>query len=350
MVTWVKAAGGGIPEGAWAVGQDSGGGPWFAARAAVPGGGLQLGRIGPGLTGALIPYDGLERLVVQYEVLCGATGFPTAYAPFDPFGPAAIPDWGARFPAVERPTSQARLGHVPPGLPHRLNHPHSLRVGGAPRLEFHAIVCGHEATGHPMFCALVRHAGGLHPGKVGRRMAGANIGVEGLEVGSLNPYSVLSDASHGFLDPTGEEAVAEATPLGVDVDGSPLFLARCPTGLPGLQIGKMRADWRDEGARVGYGGAEVIVADYQLLFAHEGRTRWARASGGAAPDGAVALGCEADGAPLFAARTLPGRDAGADGVDLGVQIGKVRPGFGGAKFPFGGREITVPDYEVLVSA
>jgi hypothetical protein len=318
----------------------------------VPGAGVQPGCLGAGRAGAHITFDGAEHLSTHYEVLCGGPGFPWAYAPFAPAGPSGAPNWGADFPVVDRPKVAARLGYVPPGLAQVLTHPDLIRERGAKpesRLEFHAVVCGREASGDSIFCAVAAHGGGLLPGKVSRRLLGANIGWRGVEIDSVNPYSVLCDASVGFRDAVASGLPEGATPVGEDVDGAPLFLARCPTGLPGLQIGKIRADWAAEGARVGYGGLEVIVPDYQVLFAHQGVTHWAPADGGAVPDGALAVGCEADGAPLFAARILAERGPGHEGPRVGPQVGKVRPGFGGAKFAFAGREITVAHYEVLVA-
>jgi uncharacterized protein DUF3421 len=77
--------------------------------------------------------------------------------------------------------------------------------------------------------------------------------------------------------------------------------------------------------------------DYHFLFA----------SGGSIPAGATPHGNEADGTPLWVARS-PGR---SDPAFIGsIQPGKVRPGFGGALIPFGGKEVPVTDYEVLIEA
>jgi hypothetical protein len=77
--------------------------------------------------------------------------------------------------------------------------------------------------------------------------------------------------------------------------------------------------------------------DYHFVFA----------TGGQIPAGAQPQGHEADGTPLWVARS-PGY---ADPLHLpGIQPGKVRPGFGGALIPFGGREVLVTDYEVLMEA
>src|SRR5262249_487918 len=55
-------------------------------------------------------------------------------------------------------------------------------------------------------------------------------------------------------------------------------------------------------------------------------------------------GRDADGAPLWVARSAPG---GASTVS-GIQLGKVRPGFPGVSIPFDGREVFLSSYEVLM--
>lgn len=75
--------------------------------------------------------------------------------------------------------------------------------------------------------------------------------------------------------------------------------------------------------------------DYHFAFSSDGKI----------PDGAQPNGHEADGTPLWIARS-PGRtDPGFLG---GIHPGKVRPAFGAALIPFGGREVPVADYEVLM--
>jgi len=65
---------------------------------------------------------------------------------------------------------------------------------------------------------------------------------------------------------------------------------------------------------------------------------WVAASGGAIPAGSVAYGREADGREQFACR---GAHAG------GTHLGKIAAGLGGCKIGYGGRELTLSEYEVL---
>lgn len=67
--------------------------------------------------------------------------------------------------------------------------------------------------------------------------------------------------------------------------------------------------------------------------------RWETARGGRIPSGAVPHGYEADGEPLWVCRVR---------MYGGVHPGKVRPAFGAAQSTWGGREVSVDEYEVLM--
>jgi hypothetical protein len=99
---------------------------------------------------------------------------------------------------------------------------------------------------------------------------------------------------------------------------------------------KARAD-QDKNKQVKVENEEDCM-DYHFVFAR----------GGAIPPGAQPNGNEANGEPLWVARS-PGR---TDRFFFhgGIHPGKVRPGFGAAFIPFGGNEEAVPDYEVLMEA
>lgn len=74
-------------------------------------------------------------------------------------------------------------------------------------------------------------------------------------------------------------------------------------------------------------------------------------SGGQIPAGAVPHGHEADGTPLWVARS-PGRGESPDvfAIFNSIQPGKVRPGLGAALIPFNGAEVAASEYEVLMDA
>lgn len=126
-----------------------------------------------------------------------------------------------------------------------------------------------------------------------------------------------------------------ATKLGQEANGEPLYLARASYE-GGVHLGKLRLDFG--GVNIPYGGNEVTVADYEVFC---GKAAWEHASDGQIPDGALKLGEEANGDPLFAARAS---------YQDGVHIGKVRLDFRGANIPYGGKEVAVNPYEVLVAS
>jgi hypothetical protein len=121
---------------------------------------------------------------------------------------------------------------------------------------------------------------------------------------------------------------------GKEADGTPLWVARA-SHAGGIHPGKVRPAFG--AANIPYGGKEIKVTDYEVLM-EEGR--WVKASGGKVPDGAVVSGFEANGEPLFVARAA---------YKGGIHQGKVRLAFGAANIPYGGNEVKVPDYEVLVN-
>jgi hypothetical protein len=90
-----------------------------------------------------------------------------------------------------------------------------------------------------------------------------------------------------------------------------------------------------------YGGREVEEPDFEFLV-----MSWQSASGGTVPANAVVDGYDTPppgeiyGPSLYPCR---GSIAGS------LQLGKIRPGFGGCVIPYSGRELTLTTYQVLVN-
>jgi hypothetical protein len=132
-----------------------------------------------------------------------------------------------------------------------------------------------------------------------------------------------------------EGAVPEsAEAAGYEANGTPLHIARA-RHMGGLHIGKVRAEFK--AANIPYDGKEIQVKFYEVYV---GPLKWLRESDGKIPTGAIVAGREADGSPLYVARAE---------YKGGLHIGKVRPGFSSSKIPYGGDEVDVNPYEVLVS-
>jgi hypothetical protein len=293
----------------------------------------------------------------------GSPAYPTAFVPYGSKGPASAPVWAALVPEVYPPDQHARTGFVPPvfGNVENIAALQQYCLGaqgtsGAPVLEFSAIACGVEQDGTPLFCALVNYKGGLHPGKVRLGFGGANISFGGAEIAGQSPYSVLCNASYGFLPTSnnGPSVPDGCFPCGTDDDGhTPLYFAR-DLSSEGMQVGKVSPNYN---GRIGYAGAEQQIAPggYQVMIAASTVSSpppLASASDGQVPDGAVVLGCEADGTPLFGALTgafFGGSGPWPNNPDV-VQLGKVRIGFGGARIPYNGQEVLTTSYSVLLAA
>lgn len=123
-----------------------------------------------------------------------------------------------------------------------------------------------------------------------------------------------------------------APPSGRDTNGAPLFVCSADFN-GGQQPGKIRRGFN--GCNFAFGGREMTSPTYSLMV---GRAKWARASGGRVPRNALQSGSEPNGEPLFVCRTK---------FNDSIQLGKIRPGFSGCNFSYGGNERTADAYEVM---
>jgi hypothetical protein len=125
-----------------------------------------------------------------------------------------------------------------------------------------------------------------------------------------------------------------AVAQGYEADGESLWVCRASLN-GGVHPGKVRGAFG--AANIPYGGAELKVRDYEVLM---DAGEWVADQGGNIPQGAAAWGHEANGEGLFVARAV------VVGGDL--HPGKIRAEFGAANIPYGGKEVPVQFYEVLV--
>ena len=88
---------------------------------------------------------------------------------------------------------------------------------------------------------------------------------------------------------------------------------------------------------VSYGGREVELKSGMEAFVGTGD--WVAAADGEVPFGAIKGGYDDDGSPLFIIRAR---------YQGGTHLGKMNPSSGKASIPYGGEEIEVVAYEVLV--
>ena len=88
------------------------------------------------------------------------------------------------------------------------------------------------------------------------------------------------------------------------------------------------------------GAATIIALATSFAQAHDSQgLSWERATNGHVPENALIAGREADGQVLFICRAK---------YNGGIHPGKIRAEFRGCNIPWGGNEITMPEYEVLV--
>ncbi|OQY46806.1 MAG: hypothetical protein B6242_06815 [Anaerolineaceae bacterium 4572_78] len=123
---------------------------------------------------------------------------------------------------------------------------------------------------------------------------------------------------------------------GHDSEGlhAPLYIARTMHA-GGMHPGKIRHEfgW----ANIPWGGREITINPYQVFM---GSGHWVKASNGHIPAGAIVGGRDEDNnADLFIARAS---HAG------GMHPGKIRHSWQHANIPWGGQELLISDYEVLV--
>ncbi len=135
-----------------------------------------------------------------------------------------------------------------------------------------------------------------------------------------------------------ERILRDAVAAGIE-DSIPLYACR-GSYEGGVHLGRVRADF--QGCHIGYGGREVEVTPYEVLAA-----TWVQEASGEAPadappagaDPALAVSVPFRVTPLVACRVA---------WHGGVQLGEVRQG--GCAFGFGGQQVEVDGYEVLVTS
>jgi hypothetical protein len=150
-------------------------------------------------------------------------------------------------------------------------------------------------------------------------------------VGALAMHGALALPAHADPNWTAGSA-PDALVGGVDGDGTPLQICRANYN-GGLHPGKTRADWGS--CDVSFGGGEYWLTNYETLV-----PAWVTTSGGGIPQDSIPVGKESNGNPLFVCRANYGG---------GVQLGKLAQGYDGCFVPFGGSELHLPNYDVLVN-
>ncbi len=151
---------------------------------------------------------------------------------------------------------------------------------------------------------------------------------------SYKPTQGISQVGRSWVSMQNGAVPPSANPAGYEGDTTPLYIARA-WHENGLHVGKVRPGLK--AAHIPYDGKEIQKGSYEVYV---GTLKWMRSSDARIPTGALVAGHEADGSPLYIARAE---------WENGLHIGKVRPGFDAALIPYGGHEVHINPYEVLIS-
>ena len=196
------------------------------------------------------------------------------------------------------------------------------------KIPLGAITVGYDADQKPLYAARANYRGGQHLGKMKWGFKGAHIGYGGREI-EVSEYEVLVDDFKWEQTQAGQLPI-NAVVLGEDDQRRPAFVAQgkvdggfCP-GYSNVIEGNFP-----------YGNRAVKLKNYSVLI---GKGNWRRSSKRKIPSGAVVIGYEKNGYPLFAAKV------NYDGKKL---LGKMREDFKGAHILYFGKELEVQDFKVL---
>lgn len=122
--------------------------------------------------------------------------------------------------------------------------------------------------------------------------------------------------------------------VGNDSDGSPIYIGRALHAGDQL-IAKVLPS--KKAAYVCYGGKEVLVQNYEILCL--GNVSWVAAVNGRVPPNAVPGGRTKAGETLYIGRAK---------YQNSITVGKIQPSHNTLYIPYGGDEIAIKSYEVLV--
>ncbi|WBC00119.1 DUF3421 domain-containing protein [Solwaraspora sp. WMMA2080] len=121
---------------------------------------------------------------------------------------------------------------------------------------------GYEENGALLWVCRAELHGGMHPGRVRPDLGAALIAWGGAEV-SVDEYEVLMDRGVWGIGSDGA-VPSDATPVGREHSGEPLYVARAAVAPGALHVGKVRPAFG--AANIGYGKNERTVATYEVLL------------------------------------------------------------------------------------
>ncbi|KAG5669655.1 hypothetical protein PVAND_017539 [Polypedilum vanderplanki] len=275
-----------MPAGGNAVyaGNDSDGSPIYVGRAYHEGENLPA-KIIPSKQSCYVPYNGLEIFQSHFEYLSGS-GFTWV---------------------------QSSNGHVPAG----------------------AVSTGNTANHEPLYIGRAHHEGSLTPGKVHRSHGCLYLPYGGAEQSTLYYEVLVCKQKSEWVSTTAHSPLpANAIHAGNDSDGTAIYVGRCyheSDLLPAKVLPSRNV------AYVSYGGQEIPKYSYDVLCG--GNVQWIPSSNGVAHSNAVVGGNTGSGETLYIGRAH---------YQGSVTPGKIHPSHSVLYIPYGGLEVAIPNYEVLV--
>ena len=195
-----------------------------------------------------------------------------------------------------------------------------------------AVKCGRTADGEFLYAGRAHWEGSLTVGKV-HPSHGCLYIPYGEEEVKLTEYEVLVQPDK-WIDATADSLPEFALEGGRDADGDLIYVGRV------FRDGDMlpaKVVPNKSGAYVCWGGEEQKVEHFQVLAG--AGFEWTSCASGTVAPGAVLAGSTSDGESLYVGR------AEHEGS---LSIGKVHPSHGCLYLPFGGAELKMDCYEMLV--
>ncbi|XP_030385452.1 uncharacterized protein LOC115632442 isoform X2 [Scaptodrosophila lebanonensis] len=202
------------------------------------------------------------------------------------------------------------------------------------RVPPHALRVGQTTDGEPLFVGRGHYHGSLTPGKVHPSHGCLYIPYGGAEH-KLDSYEVLVQPET-WVSSHGSNIVPGTILAGHDADGDAIYVGRAYHEgdlLPAKVIPNKSC------AYVPYGGHEHVKHDFELLAGYG--YGWVPDANGHVPHGAVVCGRTNEGEPLYIGR---GHYNGS------FTPGKIHQSHNCLYIPFGGQEVRLDHYEVLVKA
>ena len=221
---------------------------------------------------------------------------------------------------------------------HELTSKNTFAFKGTKTITFH--VAGKT-------CHLTGSASGYSPGGCNYRITvapdGTITGTSGNNGVCTHSDKIAKSCASEYKPPVAKwvsakrgEIPAGAFVVGHGSNGQKLYLCR-GNYQKGVHPGKISTTLKD--CHIGYGGRERYVSPYEVLIAPDSYGKWTSARNGQVPAGAYEVGHESNGDKLYLCR---------GNYQSGVHPGKVRSAFRACNISWGGKEVKVNPYEVLI--